>query len=63
MLKSILKIIKKIVISIIVLYGYNLITQPFNLNIPINIITILIMVLFDTSGFIGMVLFYFLNFR
>lgn len=63
MLKSILKVIKKIVISIIVLYGYNLITQPFNLNIPINIITILIMVLFDTSGFIGMVLFYFLNFR
>lgn len=63
MLKSILKIIKKIVISIIVLYGYNLITQPFNLNIPINIITILIMVLFDTFGFVGMVLFYFLNFR
>lgn len=63
MLKSILKIIKKIIISIIVLYGYNLITQPFNLNIPINVITILIMVLFDTSGFIGMVLFYFLNFR
>ena len=63
MLKSILKFIKKIVISILVLYGYNLITQPFNLNIPINIITILIMVLFDTSGFLGMVLFYFVNFR
>lgn len=63
MLKSFFKIIKKIVISILVLYGYNLITQPFNLNIPINIITILIMVLFDTSGFIGLLLFYFLNFR
>lgn len=63
MLKKILKIIKKIVISIIVLYGYNLITQPFNLNIPINVITISIMVLFDTSGFIGLALFYFLNFR
>ena len=63
MLKSILKLIKKIVISIFILYGYNLITQPFNLNIPINIITILIIVLFDTSGFLGMVLFYFINFR
>lgn len=63
MLKSFFKIIKKIVISILILYGYNLITQPFNLNIPINIITILIMVLFDTSGFIGLLLFYFLNFR
>lgn len=63
MFKSFLKIIKKIVISILVLYGYNIITQPFNLNIPINIITIFIMTLFDTSGFIGLVLFYFLNFR
>lgn len=63
MLKSFFKIVKKIVISIIVLYGYNLITQPFNLNIPINVITILIMVLFDTSGFIGLLLFYFVNFR
>lgn len=63
MLKSILKIIKKVVISILILYGYNLITQPFNLNIPINIITIMIMVLFDTCGFVGMILFYFFNFR
>lgn len=63
MLKKIIKLIKKIVISILVLYGYNIFTQPYNLNIPINIITITILVLFDTSGFLGIVLFYFLNFR
>jgi hypothetical protein len=63
MFKSILKIIKKIVISIIVLYGYNIITQPFNLNIPINVFTIGIITLFDTSGFLGMVLFLFFNFK
>lgn len=63
MFKSIFKIIKKIVISIIILYSYNIITQPFNLNIPINIVTITIMTIFDTSGFLGMVLFYLLNFR
>lgn len=63
MFKSILKLLRRIVISIIVLYGYNIITQPFNLNIPINIITIGITCIFDTTGFLGLVIFYLLNFR
>lgn len=63
MLKFILKILKKIVISIIVLYGYNLIMQSFNLNIPINVITVGILCLFDTTGFLGLVGFYLINFR
>lgn len=63
MLKKILKLIKKIIISIIVLYGYNVITQSFNLNIPINIYTVSIMTIFDGSGFLGLVAFYLLNFR
>lgn len=63
MLKGILKLIKKIIISILVLYGYNIATQSFNLNIPINIYTILIITLFDGSGFLGLVAFYLLNFR
>ena len=62
-MKLFFKIIKKIVISIIILYGYNIITQPFNLNIPINIFTIGILFLFDTTGFLGLVIFYILNFR
>jgi hypothetical protein len=63
MVKSILKIIKKAIISIIVLYGYNLATQSFNLNIPINVITVAIITIFDGSGFLGLVAFYLLNFR
>ena len=63
MIKGFLKIIKKIIISIMVLYGYNLATQSFNLNIPINIYTVLIITLFDGSGFLGLVAFYLLNFR
>lgn len=63
MFKSILKILKKVIISIIVLYGYNLLTQSFNLNIPINVITILIITIFDGSGFLGLIAFYLLNFR
>lgn len=63
MFKSILKFIKKLIISILVLYGYNVATQSFNLNIPINIFTILIVTIFDGSGFLGLVAFYLLNFK
>ena len=40
MLKIIIKILKRIVISSFLLYGYNLIVQPLGLSIPINIITV-----------------------
>ena len=63
MFKFLIKILKKVVISIMFLYGYNLIMQSFNLNIPINIITVSILSLFDTTGFLGLVGFYLLNFR
>lgn len=63
MVKKLIKIIKKIIVSIIVLYGYNLATQSFNLNIPINIVTVLIITIFDGSGFLGLVAFYLLNYR
>lgn len=41
MLKKILKIMKRIIVSSFLLYGYNLLVQPVGLMIPINIITIL----------------------
>lgn len=40
MLKTIIKILKRIIISSFLLYGYNLIVQPLGLSIPINIITV-----------------------
>lgn len=63
MFKSIFKVFKRIVVSMFVLYGYNIVTNKFNLNIPINIYTVGIMSLFDTPGFLGLILFYLLNFR
>ena len=63
MLKNIFKIFKKLILSILVLYGYNLVMQSFNLNIPINIYTIIIITFFDGMGFLGLVSFYLLNFR
>lgn len=40
MLKFIFKIIKRIIFSSFLLYGYNLLMQPLGLIIPINIITV-----------------------
>ena len=40
LLKFILKIVKRIIISSFLLYGYNILVQPVGLIIPINIFTI-----------------------
>ena len=63
MIKSIFKFLKKIVLSITLLFSYNMVTYKFNLTIPINIYTILITSFLGTPGFIGLILFYILNFR
>ena len=39
-MKKIEVILKKIILSAFILYGYNLIAVKFNLTIPINIITV-----------------------
>lgn len=40
MLKKIGEILKKIIFSIILLCGYNMIATPINVMIPINLITV-----------------------
>lgn len=40
MLKKIYSIIKKIIISAFLLYGYNLIASPLNIMVPINLVTV-----------------------
>lgn len=39
-MKIIMAILKRIILSILILYSYNLIATKFNLVIPINLITI-----------------------
>lgn len=39
-MKKIAVVLKKIILSAFILYGYNLIAIKFNLTIPINIITV-----------------------
>ena len=40
MLKYMFKIIKRIIVSSFLLYGYNVLIQPIGFIVPINIITI-----------------------
>lgn len=40
MLKKILEVIKKVIFSVVLLYSFNIIANPINIMIPINLITI-----------------------
>ena len=62
MLKLMLKIVKKIIIGMIILFGYNTFLSSLNLLIPINMVTIVIASLFDVPGIIGLVLFLLINY-
>lgn len=43
MLKSIFNLLKRIVFSAFLLYGFNLIVAPLNIIIPINLVTVLLL--------------------
>ena len=62
MFKIILKIIKRIVIGMFLLFAYNTFLSSLNLMIPINVITICIACLFDVSGVVGLALFLLINY-
>lgn len=62
MFKLIFKVIKKVVIGMLLLFGYNTFLSSLNLLIPINVITIVIASLFDVPGIIGLVVFLLLNY-
>lgn len=40
MFKKIFEVIKKAIFSVVLLYGFNIIANPINIMIPINLITI-----------------------
>ncbi len=59
-MKKIYKIIRKFVISVLLLYGFNIIMSPLNIIIPINYVTIpIIMILgnFSIMGFVSLLIF------
>ena len=56
-MNKVLDVVKKIVFSAFLLYGYNLIAVNFNLVIPINIITILLVSFLGAPGMFALILF------
>lgn len=62
MLKFLFKIVKKVVIGMVILFGYNTFLSSLNLMIPINVITIIVASLFDVPGVVGLALFLHFNY-
>ena len=58
MLKIILKMIKRIVFSSFLLYGYNILIGPLNLIIPINIITVSALSIFGIPALLSFIFVY-----
>ena len=57
-MKKMLKILKRIILSFVILYSYNMIAVSYNLVIPINYITVFILTILDGPGLILMVAIY-----
>lgn len=55
MLKKIFSVIKRIIVSSFVLYGYNLIVGPLNMVIPINIITVGLLTIFGVPALVALI--------
>lgn len=58
MLKIVLKAVKRIVFSSFLLYGYNLLVNPLNLMVPINVITVSALSIFGVPALISFIFVY-----
>jgi len=56
MLKKILAILKKVIISVFLLYGVSLIVNPLDIVIPINILTISFVTLLGIPAILSLIL-------
>ena len=61
-MKIILKMIKRIVFSSFLLYGYNLLVGPLNFIIPINVITIAAISVFGIPAIFSFIFVYLIVF-
>ena len=55
MLKKIFKLVKKVIFSSFLLYGYNILVTPLNVIVPINLITIFTITLFGFPALLGFI--------
>lgn len=57
MFKKIFKIIKKIIVAVLFIYGYNKLALPLNVIIPINVVTVLMVALCGIPSILMLILF------
>lgn len=62
MLKKIFNIIKKILFSAFIIYGFNLIITPLNLIIPLNLITVGFVTLLGAPALLAFIAIYLIVF-
>lgn len=55
MLKKIFQVLKKIVFSMLLIYGYNLIAVPLGILVPLNILTILYVSIFGVPALLSLI--------
>lgn len=55
MLKKIFKLVKKVIFSSFLLYGYNILALPLNVIIPINLITIFMITVLGFPALLGFI--------
>ena len=57
MIKKILKVVKKIIMAVLIIYTYNMIALPLNVPIPINVLTILIVTVLGLPSMLVLIIF------
>lgn len=60
MANKIIKILKKICMAFVMLYGLNLILGTIDIFVPINAITLVIVTILGAPGILGLVITYFI---
>ncbi len=60
MLNKIMKVVKKLCLAFVMLYGLNIILTSVNIFIPINIITLTVVTLLGIPSLFGLVAIFFL---
>ena len=56
MLKKIFVLIRKIIVSCVILYSFNLLVSALSINIPINYYSVAILTLFEFPGLLSLVI-------
>ena len=54
-MKKVFIVLKKVVMSGFLLYGYNLLAAPLNLMVPINIITVIFVTIFGVPALLSFI--------